>query len=259
GVLSQDDKPVQAETEFVPAERTGTVTLEFAVNTDLFEKDTELVAFEELYAADELITSHCDISDSGQTVTLTVPGKTPEPEEPEISTTAYGAADGFDNVGPDEDVVINDIIRFRNLQPGRTYEVRGVLHQKHPDGHDMGELRVNGMAVTAVRTFVPSKPDGATEVTFRFDARELNGYTVVAYETLMQEGKVICRHADINNADQSILISRSPRDVRRRVRWIHTGTGQGVMLAAAGGLLAGILLVILLRRRMKLSGKKVKS
>ena len=259
GVLSQDDKPVQAETEFVPAERTGTVTLEFAVNTDLFEKDTELVAFEELYAADELITSHCDISDSGQTVTLTVPGKTPEPEEPEISTTAYGAADGFDNVGPDEDVVINDIIRFRNLQPGRTYEVRGVLHQKYPDGHDMGELRVNGMAVTAVRTFVPSKPDGATEVTFRFDARELNGYTVVAYETLMQEGKVICRHADINNADQSILISRSPRDVRRRVRWIHTGTGQGVMLAAAGGLLAGILLVILLRRRMKLSGKKVKS
>ena len=261
GILSQDSQPVQAGIEFIPAERSGTVTLEFAVNTDLFENDTELVAFEELYAASELITSHSDINDAGQTVTLTmpVPEETPEPEEPEISTTAYGAADGFDNVGPDEDVVINDIIRFKNLKPGQTYEIRGVLHQKHPDGHDMGELQVNGTPVTAVRTFVPDKPDGATEVTFRFDAQELNGYTVVAYETLLQEGKAVCHHADINNADQSILISRSPRDVRRRVRWIHTGTGQGVMLATAGGLLAGILLVILLRRRMKLSGKKVKS
>jgi hypothetical protein len=96
-------------------------------------------------------------------------------------------------------------------------------------------------------------------VSFRFDAEKLNGYTVVAFETLLADGQVVCTHADINSAEQSILISRSPRDVRRRVRWIHTGTGQGILLAGIGGLAAGVMLVIVLRQRMKLSGKKVKS
>ena len=256
GVLMQDGAAVQAETEFIPAERTGIVTLEFTVNSDLLQADTELVAFEELYAGSELTASHCDINDAAQTVAVTVPGTAPGPG---ISTTAYAAADGYDNVGPDKDVVINDIIRFSGLQPGQTYEVRGVLHQKHPDGHDMGELRINGSPVSASRTFVPDKPDGATEVSFRFDAEKLNGYTVVAFETLLADGQVVCTHADINSAEQSILISRSPRDIRRRVRWIHTGTGQGILLAGISGLAAGVMLVILLRQRMKLSGKKVKS
>ncbi|MBQ6533405.1 MAG: VaFE repeat-containing surface-anchored protein [Solobacterium sp.] len=258
GIFTQDGIAVQAETEFMPAERTGVVTLGFTVNTDLLAADTELVVFEELYAGSELVASHCDISDASQTVTVTVPGPAETPG-PGISTTAYAAADGYDNVGPDKDVVINDIIRFKDLKPGQTYEVRGVLHQKHPDGHDMGELLINGTAVSASRTFIPDKPDGATEVSFRFNAEGLNGYTVVAFETLLADGQVVCTHADISSAEQSVLISRSPRNVRRRVRWIHTGTGQGILLAGICGMAAGIMLVILLRKRMKLTGTKVKS
>ena len=152
-------------------------------------------------------------------------------------------------------MTIRDIVYYSNLTPGKEYEVRGILHRRHPDGWDMGELLSNGSPVTAYTVFTPQAENGTIELQFTFNASALNGYTAVVFEDLYQNGVLITSHADISDEDQAILISRSPRYRRRRISWVRTGVGSNMIIFGGFGAAAGAALIILLRKRSKLNKK----
>ena len=267
GVLKIGEKEIRGAAEFTSEATDGTVGMDFEIDTSSFTEETKLVVFETLYLGEEVIAEHSDITDIDQTVTVKkkeappaptptpTPTPTPKPEEPSVHTMAYSAANGYDYVGPDELVTIRDIVYYSGLTPGKDYEIRGTLHQKHPDGWYMGEMLVNGNPVTAYKVFTPDTASGSVELEFTFNASTLNGYTAVVFEDLYQDGKLVASHADISDEAQSILISRSPRYRRRRISWVRTGTGMNTLVYGGIGTAAGIALIILLNRKAKQNHK----
>lgn len=64
----------------------------------------------------------------------------------------------------------------------------------------------NGKEVTASAKFTPETSEGSVDVTFTFDASDLDGHTFVAYEQMydVKTGALIGTHEDINDEDQSV-------------------------------------------------------
>ena len=64
----------------------------------------------------------------------------------------------------------------------------------------------NGKEVTASAKFTPETSEGSVDVTFTFDASNLDGHTFVAYEQMydVKTGALIGTHEDINDEDQSV-------------------------------------------------------
>ncbi|MGN1382998.1 MAG: VaFE repeat-containing surface-anchored protein, partial [Eubacterium sp.] len=67
-------------------------------------------------------------------------------------------------------------------------------------------LSQNGKTITASKTFTPDKADGTVEVTFTYDATQLAGKSVVAFEKVSYNGTDICTHEDINDTDQTVYV-----------------------------------------------------
>ncbi len=78
-----DGKEVTVEAAFTPEKPEGEVTVTFKFDGSKVTAKTDLVVFETLYRDGKEITSHTDINDEGQTVTLTPEKpKTPTPNVP---------------------------------------------------------------------------------------------------------------------------------------------------------------------------------
>ena len=261
GVLKVGGKEITAETEFVPEKESGTVGMDFTFNSKELDRPARVVVFEEVSEGQNMIASHTDISDEGQTVSFIkedTPPSTPpgNPSYPEIHTTAYSAKDGYDYVSPVMNATIKDRVYYSNLTPGVEYEMRGELHRKNPAGWDEGVLYVNGQFVTSSIRFTPASSSGYVELTFTFDARNLNEVTVVAFEKLYFQNYEITSHTDINDEEQTILITNNPKYRRRRAAWINTGTGRDLLIYGGIGAMALVALVVLLNRK---KGKEVHS
>ena len=72
-------------------------------------------------------------------------------------------------------VTIIDTVSYKNLTPGLTYQVSGVLMDKSTGA----ELLINGEAVNGQTEFVPESAEGTVDVTFTFNAEGLAGKEVV--------------------------------------------------------------------------------
>ena len=68
-LISADGKEVTAEKVFTAEKKAGFVEIEYTFNAEGM-KNTEVVVFEDMYYNDELIASHTDIDDEGQTVKI---------------------------------------------------------------------------------------------------------------------------------------------------------------------------------------------
>jgi len=190
GLLPED---VTAEAEFTAKAASGkaTVTLECEV-AEL--GGHHLVVFEELYGPDGgKVTEHKDLEDEGQTVTVV-----------QICTTATDAADG-DHVIESGKVKIVDVVEYKGLTPGETYTMNGTLMMK-----STGEALVDadGKPVTATVDFKPEKADGVVEMTFEFDASELEEGTelVVFEECLDANGDIVAEHKDFDDEGQTVVV-----------------------------------------------------
>ena len=123
-----------------------------------------------------------------------------------IRTQAADAADGDSYVDAAEQVTIKDTVFYENLRTdGREYTVEGVLMLK---SENKPLLDAEGNPVTASRTFKPTASSGTVELEFTFDASLLAGETVVVFEDLLQDGKLVATHADINDEGQSVKVVR---------------------------------------------------
>lgn len=154
-----------------------------------YEKAKEVVVFEDCFYEDKLVAVHADIEDKGQTIWF-----------PEIETSAADSETGANNSNPDEMVTIVDTVSFENLIVGETYKVSGKLM----DQGTGQPLLIDGAEVTAEKEFVAETTDGTVELSFTFNGSALEGKTVVVFEDLYYQDKLLAVHADITDKDQTI-------------------------------------------------------
>ena len=178
---------------FTPEEQSGTVSMDFPINS-IYNEDTETVVFEFLFKGSELIANESDIQNEGQTVEIVTP---------KLSTTATDKTDGDHTLLPSREATVVDHVEYTDLIPGKEYTIEGVLMDKSTGT----ELIVGDGKVTAVTTFVPNKADGTVDLEFTFDASELGGKDLVAFEIAYKDGIQIADHQDIDDEGQTVSVS----------------------------------------------------
>ena len=194
------------------------------------------MVFETLYRDGKELAVHADIEDKDQTVTVKIP---------EIGTQA--TVDGKKEITTSERVVIEDIVSYKNLTPGKEYTVKGILMNK-----STGEpLLVDGKEIRSSFTFKPDTPDGEVIVTFVFDASRLTTSTeIVVFESLYRDGVEIAAHADIEDEGQTVKLTPPAPLVPDIPKSPQTGDNSnlgfwiGLAAIAVGGLIScGIMAV----------------
>ena len=188
------EQQVTAELEFTPTSSEGSVELTYTFDGSALAGKS-VVVFEDLYQGENVVASHADINDEGQTVTF---------GQPEIGTTA--TIDGEKTAQPSEQVTITDTVEYSSLTVGQEYTLKGVLMDK-----STGEpLQVNDQQVTSEATFIPAESNGTVDVLFTFDATGLERKSLVVFETLFQGETEIASHEDIEDEGQTVTFTEQP-------------------------------------------------
>ncbi len=118
-LLLIDGKEIRSTVKFIPEEPSGEITVPFTLDAKFIKAETDIVVFESLFLDGKELAVHTDIEDENQTVKVHVP---------EIRTQA--TTDGKKEVTSDGRVVIEDIVSYKNLTPGKEYTVKGILMDK---------------------------------------------------------------------------------------------------------------------------------
>ena len=197
--LLVNEQQVTAELEFTPTSSEGSVELAYTFDASALAGKA-VVVFEDLYLDENIVASHADITDEGQTITF---GK------PAIGTTA--TIDGEKTAVPAEQITITDTVEYSDLTVGQEYKLTGVLMDK-----ETGEPLLIGEGeehaqVTSEATFTPAGPNGTIDVLFTFDATGLEGKSVVVFETLFQGETEIAGHEDIEDEGQTVTFVEEPK------------------------------------------------
>ena len=168
-LLDKDGNAITSEKEFTAKSRNGSIDIEFTFDSSLFAGKTTVV-FEELFNEKIKVASHADIKDEGQSVHF-----------PEIHTTA--TIDSAKSITEKGSVILKDVVDYKNLIAGKTYEVKGILMNQ-----ETGEkfLDKGGNEITGYAEFTAEKADGSVDVTFTFDSSLLAGNTIVVFENLYE-------------------------------------------------------------------------
>ena len=190
-VRDENGEIIVSRNVFVPTESDDTETMDFALNASDMAGDT-IVVFEKLYSKGVVRTTHEDITDDAQSIHF-----------PKIGTTLRNAEGNLKMVLANADVTLIDTIDYANLNPDRTYIIKGALIDK-----DTKET-----VTEAEKEFSPETPDGAVELEFDFNTDGLDGHTLVAFERIAIkdaekpfDDMIIAVHEDINDEGQTIYI-----------------------------------------------------
>jgi LPXTG-motif cell wall-anchored protein len=186
--------------EFTPRSKSGDVTIEAEIPAELLNGKT-VVAFETCYEDGVALVIHADINDEDQTQTI---------KEPEIHTTATNKDTGTHSLPANNPkVTVQDKVVYSGLVPGRSYTITGELHERTADGKDGGVLKdANGNPyIKTSSPFTPENSEGFVMMDFEVDATLLQGKTIVVFETLYRNGKEVYVHADINDEEQTVVVS----------------------------------------------------
>ena len=227
--LTVDGKEVTAEKTFVAEEADGSIILEFTFDSSALA-GKKIVAFEDITYEGISIGSHEDLTDDDQTISY-----------PEIHTTAVNGTDGSKTMVMGTNVTLVDTVTYKGLTAGKTYVLKGTIMDK-ASGQPIG--------VTAETTFTAEAADGSVKVTFTFDTTQLQGKTLVVFETLYDtQDNPIVDHSDLNDEDQTVTVPVKPQNPP-----VVTGDDSSPMpyVAALIALLlaaAAVVLVLVRRRR----------
>lgn len=176
---------ITAEQTFTPSAASGTVEIEFIVDTTSLKGFTA-VAFETVSFEGKDVAIHADINDEDQTV-----------EIPDIRTTLTDSATNDHVSSFSATTKLVDTVKYTNLIPGKEYTLTGTLTDKNT-GDPLG--------IASSRKFTPDSASGTVTVEFEIDSTLIAGMTIVAFETVSFEGKDIAVHADINDEEQTVYV-----------------------------------------------------
>ena len=189
--VTVNGKAVTSSADFTPDTADGETTVDFHFNTKGLD-DTTVVVFEKMFYGKAEIAAHEDINDKGQTIYI-----------PSVKTTAIDKKTATKLTLAEKDIQIVDKVAYRNLVPGEKYTVTGTAIDK-----TTGETLKDdaGKDVTAKASFKAEKANGTVDVEFVFDGSTLAGKTVVMYENIYYNNKLVGVHADISDEAQIIYV-----------------------------------------------------
>ena len=190
---------VTATTKFTPTSANGTVDIKFTLDASKLG-GKKVVAFEKVSEGGNVVASHEDINDDGQTVAI----KKPTPPAPPAPTPKIGTTlkddQGVKEVEAKQ-VTLVDTVKYTNLKVGKEYTVSGRLMDKET-GKELSP------AVTATTKFTPTATEGTVDIKFTLDASKLGGKKVVAFEKVSQGGEEVAAHEDINDEGQTVTVKK---------------------------------------------------
>lgn len=193
--LKINDQPITASKTFTPTTACDAIDLTFTFNaTDL--AGHELVVYESLYHGEELITSHEDLDDDSQTVSII-----------SLSTYATDNSDGDKIISADTDVTIKDVVSYC-LKAGEKYTFSGTLMNKDTKK----SLLIDKQKVEKTVEFTPEESCGEFEVFYDLNTSNISEATLVVFESLYdKDDNLIISHADFENLSETIAVA--PRKV----------------------------------------------
>ncbi len=196
-----DNALASTQTTFVASPTgNGSIDISFICDTTSLEEGESIVIFEWVFdSQNNLIAQHVDKDDPAQTLNLIYP---------QLDTSARDAQSGTHTLIDDgqSEVQILDTVSYQNLIPGLSYQLESYLL----DAATGEALRdESGEVLTFLEEFVPQESTGSIEVSFSFDPSELPSNSVlVSCQRLIREEFCLLEHADLNDKEQSISISR---------------------------------------------------
>lgn len=136
---------------------------------------------------------------------------------PEIKTTLVDRSTQDHIAELSTTATLEDIVSYKHLLPGH-YVMSGVLMDKNT-GKELLDAKGNkivGSTEFDVKTVLdeygePVPQSGTVKVTFTLDTTILENVTIVAFEELHASsitGKLVAKHADINDVDQTIVVPK---------------------------------------------------
>ena len=199
-------KDVTAKASFKAEKANGTVDVAFVFDGSTLAGKT-VVMYENIYYNNKLVGVHADISDEAQIIYV-----------PSVKTTATDTKTETKLTYAEKDIKITDTVEYTNLIPGKTYKVTGTAMDKKT-GKVIKDA--DGKAVTSEAEITPETADGKVDVDFIFDGSNLAGKTIVMFEEIRYEDKLIGVHADINDEAQTIYVPAIATEALDEVTGIH--------------------------------------
>ena len=208
GETLKDDagKDVTAKASFTAEKANGTVDVAFVFDGSTLAGKT-VVMYENIYYNNKLVGVHADISDEAQIIYV-----------PSVKTTATDTKTETKLTYAEKDIKITDTVEYTNLIPGKTYKVTGTAVDKKT-GKVIKDA--DGKAVTSEAEITPETADGKVDVDFIFDGSNLAGKTIVMFEEIRYEKKLVGVHADINDEAQTIYVPAIATEALDEVTGIH--------------------------------------
>ena len=123
------------------------------------------------------------------------------PKSEYLGTKARNDENNSQQFVPEEKVNLKDEIEYANLDTNQEYTAVGWLMDK-----STGEplLDKDGNKVEVSKQLKPEKKDGTFEVDFEFNASDLRGKELVAFEELYIDSTLVAEHKDINDKEQTV-------------------------------------------------------
>ena len=176
---------------------------------------------------------------------------------PEIGTTASDQETRTHNGKRTDHVTVIDQVKWKNLEIGKEYEIRGTLMEKETKEPVMQ----NGKEVTAKKKLIPDTESGELWMEFTFDATGLKGEQVVVFEEVCLEEKLVAAHADLEDEGQSVTYKKEKPEEKEEpekpketttAKTVATGDGAYVKILVfmIAVLLTGAFLLRFLLNRM---------
>lgn len=208
GEVLKDDAgaDVTATATFKAEKANGTVDVEFVFDGSTLAGKT-VVMYENIYYKDRLVGVHADINDEAQIIYV-----------PSVKTTATDTKTETKLTFAEADIHIKDTVEYTNLIPGKTYKVTGTAMDK-ATGEAIKDA--DGNEVTAEAEITPETADGSVDVDFIFDGSALAGKTIVMFEEIRYEDKLIGVHSDIEDEAQTIYVPAIATEAIDEVTGIH--------------------------------------
>lgn len=185
-IVSEGGDEVSSTVSFSPDLSSGVVEVPFLLDASGLG-GTPIVACEELVRDGEVVARHDRLDDAEQTVYV-----------PAIGTSASIAGHRVSpSSGP---ITVSDLVTCSGLVPGESYVLEARL--VYADSGDP-VLSGNSEAISSLE-FVAASPGETHHVDIAVDAEGLGGRTIVVMERLVQDGRTLATHEELDCADQTV-------------------------------------------------------